>query len=132
MHWQAHARQYVSSSPGSGSQELKHPANWLWFRVFANLALRTINSSSYNPSQLQADLRRLESFQFDSHPASGDSPGSGGWTNDGPTGLDGKEEAVWQRDYYSSSFAITFAMLVYAKVGCRSRRPRQAEGELDR
>lgn len=86
-------------------------ANWLWFRVFSNLALRTISSSSYNPTQLTADLARLDSFQFPDNPAVGgdEQTKSSGWCNDGP-------KDVWQRDYYSSSFAITFAMLVYAMV----------------
>jgi hypothetical protein len=55
------------------------------------------------------DLARLEEFQFDDHPATGDSAGSAGWSNDGPPD-------VHQRDYYSSSFAIQFAQLTYSRV----------------
>lgn len=84
-------------------------ANWLWFRVFANLALRSIKSKLYNPEQMAKDLARLEEFQFDGHEATGDSTASLGWSNDGP-------EDVHQRDYYSSSFAIQFAQLAYSKV----------------
>ena len=85
------------------------PANWLWFRVFANLALRSIGSDLFNPSQMERDLARLEEFQFEGHAPTGDDSGSSGWSNDGP-------EGVFQRDYYSSSFAIQFAQMAYAKV----------------
>ena len=84
-------------------------ANWLWFRVFANLALRSIASPLFNPSQMDRDLSRLEEFQFEDHPPVGTDSGSGGWSNDGPP-------EVFQRDYYSSSFAIQFAQMTYAKV----------------
>jgi hypothetical protein len=46
-------------------------ANWLWFRVFANLALRSIKSESFNPGQMAKDLARLEEFQMDSHGPTG-------------------------------------------------------------
>ena len=85
-------------------------ANWLWFRVFANLALRSIQSSSFNPTQMARDLARLEEFQFPPNPAVGDATASAGWSNDGP--MD-----VHQRDYYCSSFAIQFAQLSYSRVG---------------
>ncbi|KIY31169.1 hypothetical protein I305_06458 [Cryptococcus gattii E566] len=83
--------------------------NWLWFRVFANLALRTVGSTFYNPMQMQKDLERLEEFQLSSHPASGHESSSAGWSRDGP-------EEVKQLDYYSSSFAIQVAQLIYAKL----------------
>jgi len=90
-------------------------ANWLWFRVFANLALRSIGSPLFNPSQMDRDLSRLEEFQFEDHPPVGSDSGSGGWSNDGPPD-------VFQRDYYSSSFAIQFAQMTYAKVSRRDGR----------
>ena len=58
---------------------------------------------------MERDLARLEEFQFEDHPPMGDDLGSGGWSNDGPSD-------VHQRDYYSSSFAIQFAQMTYAKV----------------
>ena len=84
-------------------------ANWLWFRVFANLALRSVKSPLFNPSQMDRDLARLEEFQFEDHPAIGDAAASAGWSNDGP-------DDVHQRDYYSSSFAIQFAQMTYSRV----------------
>jgi hypothetical protein len=81
-------------------------ANWLWFRVFANLALRRIGSDLFNPGQMERDLKRLEEFQLPSHPPTGDDSGSSGWSRDGP-------EGVMQLDYYSSSFAIQTSQLIY-------------------
>jgi hypothetical protein len=77
-------------------------ANWLWFRVFANLALRQISPEKhYNPSRLQADLDHLDTFQLRGEES--------GWSRDGP-------EGVRQLDYYSGSFAIQFAQMVYSRV----------------
>ncbi|ORX36052.1 hypothetical protein BD324DRAFT_581530 [Kockovaella imperatae] len=98
--------------------------NWLWFRVFANLALRTIKSPHFNPEQMSRDLARLEEFQFPPHPPTGDSSGSGGWSNDGP-------EDVHQTDYYSSSFAIQFAQMTYAKL-CAKTDPERSQKFIDR
>ncbi|KAH8922907.1 hypothetical protein BT69DRAFT_1219738 [Atractiella rhizophila] len=74
--------------------------NWRWFRVFANLALLNLNipSAPYSPSQLKADLDRLDSFYL-----------SNGFSRDGPAG-------VKQIDYYSGSFAIQFEQLVYSAI----------------
>ena len=47
---------------------------------------------------MNADLDRLDTFYI-----------GGGWSRDGP-------EGVIQLDYYSSSFAIQFAQLVYSKL----------------
>lgn len=58
---------------------------------------------------MDRDLARLEEFQFEDHAPVGSCTGSGGWSNDGPP-------EVYQRDYYSSSFAIQFSQLVYSKV----------------
>jgi len=62
------------------------------------------------------DLARLEEFQMEPHPATGDAASSSGWSNDGPPD-------VHQRDYYSSSFAIQFAQLTYSKVSLNSSSP---------
>lgn len=81
-------------------------ANWLWFRVFANLALRKIGSDRFDRDQMERDLRRLEEFQLPAHPPTGNDPGPSGWSRDGP-------EGVMQLDYYSSSFAIQTSQLIY-------------------
>lgn len=93
--------------------------NWLWFRVFANLALRSIGSNSFNPDQMDRDLARLEEFQLDGHEAEGSAEKSAGWSRDGPEGVE-------QLDYYSGSFAIQYAQLVYAKVAAKSDPERAA------
>ncbi|KIO29308.1 hypothetical protein M407DRAFT_70645 [Tulasnella calospora MUT 4182] len=74
--------------------------NWLWFRVFANLGLSKINAP-YSATQLKADLDHLDTFYL------GD-----GWSRDGPAG-------VRQLDYYSGSFAIQYAQLVYSKLAAK-------------
>jgi hypothetical protein len=71
--------------------------NWLWFRVFANLALMR-NGASYDEERLKADIEHLDGFYV------GD-----GWSNDGP-------RSHLQMDYYSGSFAIQFLQLLYAKI----------------
>ncbi|KAJ3492878.1 hypothetical protein NMY22_g20287 [Coprinellus aureogranulatus] len=72
--------------------------NWLWFRVFANLGLKKCGSSKYDAARMKADMDHLDTFYI------GD-----GWSRDGP-------EGVVQLDYYSSSFAIQYAQLVYSKL----------------
>ena len=71
--------------------------NWLWFRVFANLALAR-NGAKYSQNRLDADLDHLDTFYR------GD-----GWSNDGP-------EGYTQMDYYSGSYAIQFLQLLYVKI----------------
>ncbi|KZV79094.1 hypothetical protein EXIGLDRAFT_689159 [Exidia glandulosa HHB12029] len=71
--------------------------NWLWFRVFANLGLSRVGSKHFDAARMAKDLDRLDSYYI-----------ADGWSRDGPDGL--------QLDYYSSSFAIQFAQLVYAKL----------------
>jgi hypothetical protein len=71
--------------------------NWLWFRVFANLAMMK-NGAEYSQSRLEVDLDHLDTFHR------GD-----GWSNDGP-------EGYTQMDYYSGSFAIQFLQLLYCKI----------------
>lgn len=72
--------------------------NWLWFRVFANLALRTYACAEFDEQRLEQDLTHLDTFYR-----------GGGWSNDGP-------EGYTQMDYYSGSFAIQVAQLVYVRV----------------
>jgi hypothetical protein len=72
--------------------------NWLWFRVFANLAMKS-NGARYSEERLGADLDHLDTFYRGE-----------GWSNDGP-------EGYTQMDYYSGSFAIQFLQLLYVKVG---------------
>ncbi|KAG8905617.1 hypothetical protein FRB99_008563 [Tulasnella sp. 403] len=71
--------------------------NWLWFRVFANLGLSKVDAP-YSATQLKADLDHLDTFYLGE-----------GWSRDGPPG-------VKQLDYYSGSFAIQYAQLVYSKL----------------
>ncbi|KAH0847581.1 hypothetical protein FOPE_00767 [Fonsecaea pedrosoi] len=80
--------------------------NWLWFRVFANLALMK-NGAGYDAERLEADLDHLDTFHL-----------SGGWSNDGPPD-------TLQMDYYSGSFAIQYLQLLYAKLN-GDRDPRRA------
>ncbi|KAI9923670.1 hypothetical protein ASPWEDRAFT_50160 [Aspergillus wentii DTO 134E9] len=71
--------------------------NWLWFRVFANLGLRT-NGAPYSLSRIETDMDHLDTFHL-----------GGGWSNDGP-------KSHHQMDYYSGSFAIQFLQLLYSKL----------------
>ncbi|KAK0754784.1 hypothetical protein B0T18DRAFT_425122 [Schizothecium vesticola] len=82
--------------------------NWLWFRVFANLGLKK-NGGKFSQERLDADVEHLETFYR------GD-----GWSNDGP-------EGIHQMDYYSSSFAIHFLQLLYAKLAGEDDPERAAE-----
>ncbi|KAF8755582.1 hypothetical protein RHS01_05318 [Rhizoctonia solani] len=103
--------------------------NWLWFRVFANLGLRSVGSDRFSKEQMTKDLDHLDTFQLENlgdEPAASidgtlsipgldaatagiTAPRSRGWSRDGP-------EGVRQLDYYSSSFAIQFAQLVYSRL----------------
>ncbi|KAJ0423168.1 hypothetical protein BJY00DRAFT_310294 [Aspergillus carlsbadensis] len=75
--------------------------NWLWFRIFVNLAL--IKALGVPREELQGqidqDLKTLDSFQLGE-----------GWSSDGLWGDERK-----QADYYSGSFAIQFAQLLYIR-----------------
>jgi len=86
--------------------------NWLWFRVFANLALAS-NGARYSKERLEADLNHLDTFYRGE-----------GWSNDGPG-------TYTQMDYYSGSFAIQFAQLLYAKTAA-DRDPERAESYKER
>jgi hypothetical protein len=67
-------------------------------QVFANLGLTKVGSHYGDKERIKRDLDHLDTFYV------GD-----GWSRDGP-------EGVIQLDYYSSSFAIQFAQLVYSKL----------------
>lgn len=75
--------------------------NWRWFRIFTNLTLtQHLNvSPSSVQSVLDSDFALLDSFD-EGH----------GWSSDGPWG-----EERRQMDYYSGSFAMQFAQLLYVK-----------------
>ncbi|KAL9947705.1 hypothetical protein D7B24_007080 [Verticillium nonalfalfae] len=83
---------------GNSINEKNMPnTNWLWFRVFANLGLKK-NGGKFSQERLDADIEHLDTFYR-----------GGGWSNDGP-------EGIHMMDYYSSSFAIQFLQLLYAKL----------------
>ncbi|THG98075.1 hypothetical protein EW026_g4049 [Hermanssonia centrifuga] len=82
---------------GMNDKEMPN-TNWLWFRVFSNLGLSKVGSSKFDAKRMKADLDHLDTFYI------GD-----GWSRDGP-------EGIVQLDYYSSSFAIQYAQLVYSKL----------------
>ncbi|KAF6803562.1 hypothetical protein CSOJ01_10803 [Colletotrichum sojae] len=82
-----------------------HPANWLWFRVFANLAL------SRNPeteSHIEVDLNTLDSFYI-----------TYGWSSDG-------RRRGRNACFYSGSFAIQFSQLLSVRFAA-DRDPLRAE-----
>ncbi|KAI0812797.1 hypothetical protein BC629DRAFT_1580038 [Irpex lacteus] len=94
----ADAKTHLENWLGGMNDKEMPNTNWLWFRVFSNLGLSKVGSSKYDPNRLKADMDHLDTFYI------GD-----GWSRDGP-------EGVVQLDYYSSSFAIQFAQLVYSKL----------------
>ncbi|KXJ89304.1 hypothetical protein Micbo1qcDRAFT_121839 [Microdochium bolleyi] len=97
-----------------------HAANWLWFRVFACLALlKTCGVDTAKlRTTLKTDLEALDNFYM------GD-----GWSSDGQwrtTAMDDEELNNYKQtgkantiplgraaDYYSGSFAIQFSQLLY-------------------
>ncbi|KAI1075923.1 hypothetical protein F5B20DRAFT_370056 [Whalleya microplaca] len=94
---------------GNSINEKNMPnTNWLWFRVFANLGLKK-NGGKFSQERLDRDIEHLNTFYR------GD-----GWSNDGP-------EGIHQMDYYSSSFAIHFLQLLYAKLAGEDEPARAAE-----
>ncbi|ROT42138.1 hypothetical protein SODALDRAFT_268345 [Sodiomyces alkalinus F11] len=102
-------RENVENWLGNSINEKNMPnTNWLWFRVFANLGLKK-NGGKFSQARLDADIEHLETFYR------GD-----GWSNDGP-------EGIHQMDYYSSSFAIQFLQLLYAKLAGEDEPARAAE-----
>lgn len=76
--------------------------NWRWFRIFVNLALFQVLGVPENDVRptMDADFAMLDSFYL-----------SEGWSSDGLWGDDRK-----QADYYSGSFAIQFAQLLYVRL----------------
>ncbi|KAH8887489.1 hypothetical protein GQ53DRAFT_296988 [Thozetella sp. PMI_491] len=102
-------RENVEAWLGNSINEKNMPnTNWLWFRVFANLGLKK-NGGKFSQERLDADIKHLDTFYR------GD-----GWSNDGP-------ENIHQMDYYSSSFAIHFLQLLYAKLAGEEDPERAAE-----
>lgn len=99
--------------------------NWLWFRVFANLGLKK-NGGKFSQQRLDSDIEHLDTFYR------GD-----GWSNDGPEGIHRKRHDestrgsslltyILEMDYYSSSFAIHFLQLLYARLA-GEEEPERAE-----
>lgn len=76
--------------------------NWSWFRVFVNFALMKALGVPMEEVRevIERDLRLLDSFYV------GD-----GWSTDGLWGDERK-----QADYYSGSFALQFAQLLYVRL----------------
>ncbi|KAI4594877.1 hypothetical protein KJ359_007399 [Pestalotiopsis sp. 9143b] len=94
---------------GNSINEKNMPnTNWLWFRVFANLGLKK-NGGKFSQERLDSDIEHLNTFYRGE-----------GWSNDGP-------EGIHQMDYYSSSFAIHFLQLLYAKLAGDEDPDRAAE-----
>lgn len=89
-------------------------------QVFANLGLFKVGSPYFDAARMKADLDHLDTFYIGS-----------GWSRDGP-------EGVVQLDYYSSSFAIQYAQLIYSKLAqeidperCEEFRNRARQFSLD-
>ncbi|CAK7235047.1 hypothetical protein SCUCBS95973_009138 [Sporothrix curviconia] len=86
--------------------------NWLWFRVFVNLAL--VRALGVPRDEVQPVLddafERLDSYKVDG-------PEAEGWSTDGAW-----TDFTKQADYYSGSFAIQFAQLLYVSI---------ADGSID-
>ncbi|KAJ0117072.1 hypothetical protein J7T55_003488 [Diaporthe amygdali] len=102
-------RTNVENWLGNSINEKNMPnTNWLWFRVFANLGLKK-NGGQFSQERLDSDIEHLNTFYR------GD-----GWSNDGP-------EHIHQMDYYSSSFAIHYLQLLYAKLAGDDEPDRAAE-----
>lgn len=100
-----------------------HPSNWLWFRVFANLALLQVCGVD-GPDMRQAlasDLETLDTFYL-----------TDGWSGDGlwrpserddddwealkETGRVGTVRSSRNACYYAGSFAIQFSQLLYVRL----------------
>lgn len=89
-------------------------------QIFSNLGLSKVGSPRYDADRMKTDIDHLDTFYIGE-----------GWSRDGP-------EGVVQLDYYSSSFAIQFAQLVYSKlaqeqdpVRCEEFRNRARKFALD-
>ncbi|KAJ0142295.1 hypothetical protein CTA2_1422, partial [Colletotrichum tanaceti] len=96
-------------------------SNWLWFRVLVNLAsVRALGAAMAGEvrASMDRDLEVLDSFYLGQ-----------GWSSDGLWGDERK-----QADYYSGSFSIQFAQLLYVRFavgdGERVERYRQQAREF--
>jgi hypothetical protein len=78
------------------------PNNWRWFRVFVNLALVRVLGVPLDELKtfIEADLEMLDGFEIGE-----------GWSSDGLWSVDRR-----QADYYSGSFAIQFAQLLFVRL----------------
>ncbi len=76
--------------------------NWCWFRVFVNFALVKALGVAMEEvrSVVERDLALLDSFYLGE-----------GWSSDGLWGDERK-----QADYYSGSFALQFAQMLYVRL----------------
>ena len=96
-------------------------SNWLWFRVLVNLALTKALGVPLSEVQehIDSSLQTLDTFYL------GD-----GWSSDGLWGDERK-----QADYYSGSFAIQFAQLLFVRFAPeydveRTKRYKKEAGEF--
>ncbi|KAF6823848.1 hypothetical protein CPLU01_11157 [Colletotrichum plurivorum] len=119
-----------------------HLANWLWFRVFASLALSRVCGvdNTETESQVEADLNTLDTFYI-----------TDGWSSDGrwrSPESDDEEHESYKRTgranavpkgrnacFYSGSFAIQFSQLLYVRFAAdrdplRTKRYRQQAREF--
>ncbi|VUC27417.1 unnamed protein product [Clonostachys rosea] len=82
--------------------------NWRWFRIFVNLTLiKVFNVPRSEVSAIMdADFDLLDSFYLED-----------GWSGDGKWSEERK-----QADYYSGSFAIQFAQLMYVRYAVEDDR----------
>ncbi|KAH0442500.1 hypothetical protein CcaCcLH18_01542 [Colletotrichum camelliae] len=99
-----------------------HQANWLWFRVFGNLALSRVCDLDTPEvrNQIEEDLRVLDTFYLED-----------GWSSDGlwrAPEMDDNEYRIFMETgranalqngrnacFYSGSFAIQFSQLLYVR-----------------
>ncbi|KAK5048258.1 hypothetical protein LTR84_005928 [Exophiala bonariae] len=99
-----------------------HKANWLWFRVFANLALIRVADTKLNEirPQMENDLSQLDTFYL-GHGWSGDGDWRSvdqdeeEWRTYSTTGLAHTGSSGRRADFYSGSFAIQFSQLLYVR-----------------
>jgi hypothetical protein len=99
------------------------PNNWRWFRLFVNMTLTQVFGvpKSEVKDIMAMDFALLDGFDI-----------GRGWSSDGPWGDDRK-----QADYYSGSFAIQFAQLLYVRFAkgdeerVKSYRERARQFSLD-
>ncbi|KAH9229816.1 hypothetical protein K456DRAFT_1919460 [Colletotrichum gloeosporioides 23] len=106
----------------SMNTKLIHRANWLWFRVFSNLALSRVRNVDTPEvcNRIEDDLKVLDTFYLED-----------GWSSDGwwrTPDIDDEEYRVFRETgranalpngrnacFYSGSFAIQFSQLLYIR-----------------